>query len=98
MACALNVSHHTLRRFRIIVIELHDLERLMDKHAFAVMRAALDRITDDFYVVHNHPNNFGGSVRFRSLITIPRVLEITFLRRESGRCGGIREQISSSFG
>jgi hypothetical protein len=33
----LNVSRDTLRRFRIIVIELHDLERLMDKHAFVII-------------------------------------------------------------
>ncbi len=33
----LNCSPETLRRFRIIVMEAHDLERLIDKHAFPII-------------------------------------------------------------
>jgi hypothetical protein len=77
----LNVSRDTLRRFRIIVIELHDLERLMDKHAFAVIEATFARLLQDFYVVHNHPNNFGRAVQCGSLV-IPRVLEMTLIRKD----------------
>ena len=77
----INVSRPTLRRFRIIVIELHDLERLMDKHAFIIIKSTLDRLLEDFYVVHNHPNNFGGSVRYRSFV-IPRSHEMTFIRKD----------------
>ena len=77
----LNASRDTLRRFRIIVIELHDLERLMDKHAFVIIRATLERLLQDFYVVHNHPNNYGRTVRCRSLV-IPRVMEMTFIRKD----------------
>jgi hypothetical protein len=80
-AILLNVSRHTLRRFRIIVIELHDLERLMDKHAFIIIRSTFERLLEDFYIVHNHPNNFGRSVRCRSLV-IPRVQEMTLLRKD----------------
>jgi Methyltransferase FkbM domain len=77
----LNVSHDTLRRFRVIVIELHDLERLMDKHAFGMIKATFERLLQDFYVVHNHPNNFGRTVRCGSLV-IPRVLEMTLIRKD----------------
>ena len=77
----LNVSRRTLRRFRIIVVELHNLERLMDMHAFVIVKSTLERLLDDFYVVHNHPNNDGGSVRFRSLV-IPRMQEMTFIRKD----------------
>jgi hypothetical protein len=87
----LNVTSNTLRRFRIIVVELHDLDRLMDKQLFTIMRAALERITDDFFVVHNHPNNFAGSVRYRSLI-IPRAIEITFLRRDRAAAADFARQ------
>jgi hypothetical protein len=80
-AVLLNVSHDTLRRFRIIVIELHDLERLMDKHAFEIIRCTFERLLEDFYIVHNHPNNFGRSVRYRSLV-IPRVQEMTLIRKD----------------
>jgi hypothetical protein len=77
----LNVSRDTLRRFRIIVIEFHDLERLMDKHAFAVISSTFERLLQDFYLVHNHPNNYGRNVRCGSLV-IPRVQEITFIRKD----------------
>jgi hypothetical protein len=77
----LNVSSGTLRRFRIIVIEFHDLERLMDKHGFVVIRLTFERLLEHFYVVHNHPNNYGRNVRCGSLV-IPRVLEMTFIRKD----------------
>jgi hypothetical protein len=77
----LNVSRETLRRFRVIVIEFHDLERLMDKHAFGLIASVFHRLLQDFYIVHNHPNNYGRSVRYGSLV-IPRVQEMTLIRRD----------------
>jgi Methyltransferase FkbM domain len=80
----LNVSRNTLLRFRIIVVELHDLERLMDKHAFLIIKATFERLLQDFHIVHNHPNNYGQTVRCGSLV-IPRVLEMTFIRKDRVR-------------
>jgi len=80
-AVLLNVSDEALRRFRIIVVELHDLERMLDKHALQIIQAVFARLGRDFHVVHNHPNNYGRSVRKGSLV-IPRVLEMTLLRRD----------------
>jgi hypothetical protein len=77
----LNVSRDTLRRFRIMVIEMHDLERLMDKHTFFIIRSTFERLLEDFYIVHNHPNNYGRSVRCGSFV-IPRVLEMTLIRKD----------------
>jgi hypothetical protein len=77
----LNVSRDTLRRFRILVIELHDLERLMDKHAFSIIKSTFERLLQDFYIVHNHPNNYGRSVRYHSFV-IPRVQEMTLIRKD----------------
>ncbi|TPQ27239.1 hypothetical protein C2U70_30895 [Bradyrhizobium guangdongense] len=77
----LNASRPTLQRFRMIVIELHDLERVMDKHAFNIIEATFDRLLQDFYIVHNHPNNYGRSVRCGSLV-IPRALEMTLIRKD----------------
>jgi len=87
----LNVSNETLRRFRIVVIELHDLERLMDKHAFAIIAAAFERLLQDFYIVHNHPNNYGRSVRCGSFV-IPRVQEMTLLRKDRGAPTGFAKR------
>jgi hypothetical protein len=77
----LNCSPSTLRRFRMIVMEAHDLERLMDKHAFAIIDAVFSRLLQDFLLVHNHPNNFGRSVHVGDVV-IPRVLEMTWLRKD----------------
>jgi hypothetical protein len=77
----LNISAANLARFRIIVLELHDMERLMDKHAFQIIHGVMDRLLERFYVVHNHPNNYGGLVR-AGAIEIPRSLEMTLLRRD----------------
>ena len=79
----LNISDEKLARFRVIVLELHDMERLMDKHAFRIISAVMDRLLEKFYVVHNHPNNYGGLVGVGP-IEIPRALEMTLLRRDRG--------------
>ena len=83
----LNVSDETLRRFRIIVIELHDLERILDRHALRIMQATASRLAEHFRVVHSHPNNHGGVVR-KGRRPIPRVIEITLLRRDRCRALG----------
>ena len=80
-AVLLNVSRDTLRRFRIMVIEMHDLERFMDRHAFFIIKSTFERLPDDFYIVHNHPNNYCRSVR-RGSFVIPRVLEMTLIRKD----------------
>jgi hypothetical protein len=77
----LNVAEATLRRFRIIVLEAHDLERIMDKHAFLIISSVFRRLLQYFDVVHIHPNNYAGSVRCGSLV-IPRALELTFCRKD----------------
>lgn len=40
----LNISEQALERFRIIVLELHDMERLLDRRAFEIIRATMDRV------------------------------------------------------
>lgn len=77
----LNVTHETLTRFRIIVLELHYLERIIHKFAFLMMEAMLDRLLRDFQVVHIHPNNYAPTPTAGSLV-LPQFLEFTFLRRD----------------
>ena len=80
----LDTSPKTLRRFRIISLELHNLERLFDSYAFPIIRSVLEKLTAEFDVVHNHPNNYGWFVKCGSLV-VPRSLEMTFLRKDRVR-------------
>jgi hypothetical protein len=77
----LNVSDDLLRRFRIIVVELHGLDHLTHKFGFRLISAAIQRLLKHFMVVHLHPNNFAPSVVAEGL-EIPVVLEMTLLRRD----------------
>ena len=77
----LNASDAVLRRFRIIIVELHALEKLIDRFGFQIMFAAFDRLLRQFYVVHIHPNNAMPPIDVGGL-SIPRLLEFTFIRRD----------------
>jgi hypothetical protein len=80
-AVLLNVSEELLRSFRIIVLELHVLHRLVDEFALMIMRAGLERLLKDFYVVHNHPNNC-SPLEGEGDVMFPRVLELTLIRKD----------------
>ncbi|WP_271078674.1 FkbM family methyltransferase [Aurantiacibacter sp. MUD61] len=82
----LNAPDEVLRRFRIIVLEAHHLDRLLDREGFTVLSAMFARLLEHFALVHAHPNNYGGVVK-RGNITVPRVIEFTLLRRDRLRDG-----------
>ena len=83
----LNVSDAVLQRFRIIVLELHGLERIVDQFGFSIMSAALDRLLRHFHVAHSHPNNHMDVARLGDL-EIPPLLEVTLLRRDRAAATG----------
>ena len=72
----------TLRRFRIAVIEYHGLDWMS---VAPVLRQrilpALRKMSVDFEVVHVHPNNCCG-VQVIHGVPVPKVLEVTYLRRD----------------
>jgi hypothetical protein len=70
-----------LTRFRIIVIEFHDLDNLFYKYSFHLMKLAFDKLLTIFAVVHIHPNNYSQPIRHGG-IEIPPLLEFTFLRKD----------------
>ena len=77
----LNASDELLQRFRVIVLELHDLEHLIDPVGFKFISSTLSRLLAYFHVVHLHPNNLAPPLHAAGL-TIPRLLEITLLRKD----------------
>jgi hypothetical protein len=72
----------TLKRFRIMVIELHYLEDINKEiYAQKIFDPFLQRLTKDHTVVHFHPNNYCGTWN-RGGLSFPRVIEVTLLRND----------------
>jgi hypothetical protein len=77
----LSASSELLRKFRIIVIEFHELDALSNVDRFNRIRSTFAKLLSDFEVVHIHPNNCLEPVNYRG-IDIPPVMEFTFYRRD----------------
>jgi hypothetical protein len=85
----LNTPTELLATFRIIVLELHSLERLFDSFAFPIMRTCFRKLLRHFYVVHAHPNNCSGMIVHHG-IEIPDVMEMTLYNRSRAEPGAYR--------
>jgi hypothetical protein len=70
-----------LRKFRILTIEFHGIDRIVNKDGFLVLNTTFKKLLKDFIVVHVHPNNNGGLLSWKGLL-VPRLLEVTFLRKD----------------
>lgn len=90
----LNTPREVLRRFRIIVMELHGLARLNDAAVFRdVLRPFFLALEQDFVSVHAHPNNCAPQVMVEHAgMRVPQVLELTLLRKD--RIGAGRDGIA----
>ena len=77
----INMSDSLIRRFRIMVIEFHDLHCLWSPTFFELNQAVFDKILQTHICVHIHPNNSAGMVS-RLRVKIPRVAEFTFIRKD----------------
>ena len=76
----LSTPEELLNQLRIMVIEVHGLDKLFDCFAFGLISAFFNKVLRHFQVVHIHPNNCCGSMRSGG-IEVPRVAEFTFLNR-----------------
>lgn len=76
-----NVPDSILAKFRIVVVEFHNLHKVFNSDGMNSAKLALDKLSRYFDIVHLHPNNGGGYIRFRRK-SIPRVVEITFIRKD----------------
>ena len=75
-------STHLLKRFRIVVIELHFLEALKNRWAFdQIYLPFFDKILREFDVVHLHPNNCCGTWTYGDF-EFPRIIELTLHRKD----------------
>lgn len=77
----LGASDALMRRFRIIVAEFHAVDQLWNAPFFNLASRAFAKILQTHGCVHLHPNNHCGATT-RQGVTIPEVMEMTFLRRD----------------
>ena len=77
----LGASDQLLKRFRIIVVEFHQLDQLWNAPFFNLTSRVFDKLLQTHSCVHNHPNNCCGSIK-KGNIEIPLVTELTFLRND----------------
>jgi len=76
-----NISEALLNRFRILVVEFHNLDLLWIAPFFTYASRAFDKILQTHICLHIHPNNSCDIVN-REGIEIPPVAEFTFIRRD----------------
>ena len=77
----LNMSDSLLERFRIMIIEFHDLQKLWAEFPANIMSEVFTKILQTHTCVHIHPNNCCG-FDIQEGVEIPRVAEFTFIRNE----------------
>lgn len=82
-----------LRRFRVVLVELHDVDKIATSNlALASFRSLLRHLAASFQVAHTHPNTHTGVQRMDG-VPIPRCVELTLLRRDHVH-GGARKRAS----
>ena len=84
----LAASDDLMNRFRIIVVEFHQLTQLWDRSFFRLASRAFDKLLQTHVCVHIHPNNCCGTLKKKGLEIAP-VTEFTFLRRDRLRMASL---------
>jgi hypothetical protein len=80
----LATSERTLARFRVIVLEVHGLGKVLETPILReVIAPFFQKLARSFTTVHAHPNNCCGEFMVPDTdIRIPNVLELTFIRND----------------
>ncbi|MEN2281293.1 FkbM family methyltransferase [Algoriphagus sp. SE2] len=77
----ISISTSLLNRFRIIVVEFHDLDKLWNPEFFRFASIVFEKLLHNHYCVHLHPNNCYPVFK-KDGIEIPPIMEFTFLRKD----------------
>ncbi len=84
-----SLSDDLLKRFRIVIIEFHNLDLMFSRFAFqTIIKPVFEKLTTFHKVVHIHPNNCSRLTKHGSL-SVPPVMEFTFYRKDRTPNGGI---------
>ena len=78
----LSTSDEILKKFKILIIEFHDLDKINNKFNYSIINSLLDKILQNFDISHIHPNNFSNKTNFFKDISFPEIIEVSFLRKD----------------
>ena len=76
-----SLSEKTINRFRIMVIEFHDLDEIWNYPFFRVMSRVFKKILQTHHCVHIHPNNIANKSTLNGIETV-QAMEFTFYKKE----------------
>jgi hypothetical protein len=82
----------TMRRFRIIAIEVHNAQHWFNPVSWGVVQGFFDKLLTDFHVVHLHPNNNCPMMQVDNVL-FPTVFELTLLRKDRASAEGFADDL-----
>ena len=91
----MSMSDELMSRFRVMVFEFHRLQHLWNRAFFEIAETVFKKILQTHICVHLHPNNYKDSkfsVHSRQGIDIPKVMEMTFIRKDIAQTNGYQSQ------
>ena len=77
----LHTTDRLLARFRIIVVEIHEMHRFAEPAFLDRAATTFGKILRNHVCVHIHPNNCCGSTEVAGVV-VPYIAEFTFLHRD----------------
>ena len=75
------ISNKNFDRFKIIVIEFHNLHLIGNRYFFEIVKGSIKKIKLKFEVCHIHPNN-NQFLKSIGNLKFARDLEVTFLNKK----------------
>lgn len=85
--CLGSADSADLARFEVLAGEFHDFQNLVNREYFDKAYAVFSKLALTHHVVHMHANNAGGMVMLGG-IPFPRLLELTYLRKDAALFSG----------
>ena len=83
----ISASQETLKRFRIIVVEVHNAQNWFTPMSWDTVQTFMNKLLSNFHVVHLHPNNNCPFIQYDDIF-FPSVFEMTLLRKDRAEPDG----------
>ena len=77
-----NLDNTLFPRFRQIIVEFHDLHKILNNQLFSEITQTLEKLNKSHKLINCHINNW-SSFQLVAGVPFPNVIEATYLRRDS---------------